>query len=112
MNKRIDKKKQKRTMEAATAASTPNTVVEIKEVQVPVEVKVPVEVQVPAKTPAFFVQYQNAEYTVNDITDRVIADCTAKGHAVENPESLSIYLKPEDGKAYYTLGEFNGYIEL
>ena len=46
------------------------------------------------------------------ITERVIADCNAKGHAVENPEALSIYLKPEDKKAYYTLGGFNGYIEL
>ena len=74
------------------------------------EVKVPVEV--PAKNPAFYVQYQSAEYTVAAITERVIADCNAKGHAVENPEALSIYLKPEDKKAYYTLGGFNGYIEL
>ena len=74
------------------------------------EVKVPVEV--PAKNPAFYVQYQSAEYTVAAITERVIADCNAKGHAVETPEALSIYLKPEDKKAYYTLGGFNGYIEL
>lgn len=107
MNKRIDKKKQKRTLESAvTATATP--VVEIKEVVK--EVKVPVEV--PAKNPAFYVQYQSAEYTVAAITERVIADCNAKGHAVENPEALSIYLKPEDKKAYYTLGGFNGYIEL
>lgn len=112
MNKRIDKKKQKRILESAvTTPGTPATatpVVEIKEVVK--EVKVPVEV--PAKNPAFYVQYQTAEYTVSDITERVIADCNAKGHAVENPEALSIYLKPEDKKAYYTLGEFNGYIEL
>lgn len=109
MNKRIDKKKQKRTLESAvTATATSTPVVEIKEVVK--EVKVPVEV--PAKNPAFYVQYQSAEYTVADITERVIADCNAKGHAVENPEALSIYLKPEDKKAYYTLGEFNGYIEL
>ena len=107
MNKRIDKKKQKRTLESAVTATatssapaTATPVVEIKEVVK--EVKVPVEV--PAKNPAFYVQYQSAE--------RVIADCNAKGHAVENPEALSIYLKPEDKKAYYTLGGFNGYIEL
>ena len=112
MNKRIDKKKQKRTLESAVTATatssapaTATPVVEIKEV-----VKVPVEV--PAKNPAFYVQYQSAEYTVAAITERVIADCNAKGHAVENPEALSIYLKPEDKKAYYTLGGFNGYIEL
>lgn len=113
MNKRIDKKKQKRTLESAVTATatssapaTSTPVVEIKEVVK--EVKVPV----PAKNPAFYVQYQSAEYTVADITERVIADCNAKGHAVENPEALSIYLKPEDKKAYYTLGGFNGYIEL
>lgn len=111
MNKRIDKKKQKRTLESAVTATatssapaTATPVVEIKEVKVPVEV--------PAKNPAFYVQYQSAEYTVAAITERVIADCNAKGHAVENPEALSIYLKPEDKKAYYTLGGFNGYIEL
>ena len=109
MNKRIDKKKQKRTVQStAPATTTANPVVEIKEVVK--EVKVPVEV--PAKAPAFYVQYQNAEYTTTDITERVIADCNAKGHTVENPEALSIYLKPEDKKAYYTLGEFNGSIEL
>ena len=103
MNKRIDKKKQKRTLESAVTATatssapaTATPVVEIKEVVK--EVKVPVEV--PAKNP------------VAAITERVIADCNAKGHAVENPEALSIYLKPEDKKAYYTLGGFNGYIEL
>ena len=111
MNKRIDKKKQKRTLESAVTATatssapaTATPVVEIKEVVK--EVKVPVEV------PAFYVQYQSAEYTVAAITERVIADCNAKGHAVETPEALSIYLKPEDKKAYYTLGGFNGYIEL
>ena len=99
MNKRIDKKKQKRTLESAVTATatssapaTATPVVEIKEVVK--EVKVPVEV--PAKNPAFYVQYQSAEYTVSAITERVIADCNAKGHAVENPEALSIYLKPED----------------
>ena len=101
MNKRIDKKKQKRTLESAVTAtatsSAPATAT---------------PVVVPAKNPAFYVQYQSAEYTVSAITERVIADCNAKGHAVENPEALSIYLKPEDKKAYYTLGGFNGYIEL
>ena len=110
MNKRIDKKKQKRTMQPQTtaASTTQAPVVEIKEVVK--EVKVPVEV--PAKTPAFYIQYKNAEYTVNAITERVIADCNFKGQAVEDPSALSIYLKPEDNKAYYTLGDFSGYIEL
>ena len=119
MNKRIDKKKQKRTIESAVTATAPSSapatatpVVEIKEVVKEVKVPVEVPVEVPAKTPAFYVQYQSAEYTVADITERVIADCNAKGHAVENPEALSIYLKPEDKKAYYTLEGFNGYIEL
>ena len=77
MNKRIDKKKQKRTLESAVTATatssapaTATPVVEIKEVVK--EVKVPVEV--PAKNPAFYVQYQSAEYTVSAITERVIAD--------------------------------------
>ena len=114
MNKRIDKKKQKRTLESAVTAtatsSAPATATPVVEIKVVKEVKVPVEV--PAKNPAFYVQYQSAEYTVAAITERVIADCNAKGHAVETPEALSIYLKPEDKKAYYTLGGFNGYIEL
>ena len=101
MNKRIDKKKQKRTLESAVTATATSSA---PATATPVEV--------PAKNPAFYVQYQSAEYTVAAITERVIADCNAKGHAVETPETLSIYLKPEDKKAYYTLGGFNGYIEL
>ena len=88
MNKRIDKKKQKRTLESAVTATatssapaTATPVVEIKEVVK--EVKVPVEV--PAKNPAFYVQYQSAEYTVAAITERVIAEC--KGTRCRNSGS-------------------------
>ena len=75
MNKRIDKKKQKRTLESAVTATatssvpaTATPVVEIKEVVK--EVKVPVEV--PAKNPAFYVQYQSAEYTCLLYTSRCV----------------------------------------
>ena len=102
--------KQQQTVRIPNYYYVPDTYTPQSIKEVVKEVKVPVEV--PAKNPAFYVQYQSAEYTVAAITERVIADCNAKGHAVENPEALSIYLKPEDKKAYYTLGGFNGYIEL
>ena len=72
MNKRIDKKKQKRTLESAVTATatssapaTATPVVEIKEVVK--EVKVPVEV--PAKNPAFYVQYQSCLLYTSDAAD-------------------------------------------
>ena len=112
INEELNRYRSELSKAQSDLADAKNALANVKPVtkEVVKEVKVPVEV--PAKNPAFYDQYQSAEYTVAAITERVIADCNAKGHAVENPEALSIYLKPEDKKAYYTLGGFNGYIEL
>ena len=74
MNKRIDKKKQKRTLESAVTATatssapaTATPVVEIKEVVK--EVKVPVEV--PAKNPAFYLLVSDKWRELPDFLQRV-----------------------------------------
>lgn len=96
MNKRMDKKKQKRQvlsnntpmMEAVAAPSAKETV-------------------------NFFIQYQDQEYIETDIISQVKDACLAQGASKEEMLTISIYLKPEDKKAYFTYGEGkSGFVEL
>lgn len=92
MNKRIDKKKQQRKTEIISAA--------------------------PAKTESkteinFYVQYQDQEYLAKEVIEKVKEKCQAEGLASEDLNTLSIYLKPEDKKVYYTVdGGISGSVSL
>lgn len=93
MSKRLDKKRQKRIVE--TPSVTPE----------------------PAKQPEtavdFYIQYQNQEYLEKEIIEKVKEKCKEEGTAPLDLKSLSIYLKPEEQKAYYTFNENgSGFIEL
>lgn len=98
MSKRIDKKKLKRQNEAA-----------VNSVQ-----------SVPAQAPVkedcgqvdFFIQYQDQEYLEKEILETIKEKCKAEGTEISGSEKLSVYLKPEDKKAYYTYAGISGYIEL
>ena len=99
MSKRIDKKKLKRQNEAA-----------VNSVQ-----------SVPAQAPVkedcgqvdFFIQYQDQEYLETEIVSRVRESCLLNGASSDELNTISIYLKPEDKKAYFTYGENkSGFIEL
>ena len=96
MNKRMDKKKQKKQ----TAVSN-TSVVETAAAPVAKE------------TINFFIQYKDQEYLETDIISKVKDSCLAGGASKEEMETISIYLKPEDKKAYFTYGENkSGFIEL
>ena len=93
MSKRLDKKKLKRQ---TTAIESPIA-----------------ETSAPKETINFFIQYQDQEYLETEIVSRVRESCLLNGASSDELNTISIYLKPEYKKAYFTYGENkSGFIEL
>lgn len=93
MSKRLDKKKLKRQ---TTAIESPIA-----------------ETSASKETINFFIQYQDQEYLEAEIVSRVRESCLLNGASSDELNTISIYLKPEDKKAYFTYGENkSGFIEL
>ena len=93
MSKRLDKKKLKRQ---TTAIESPIA-----------------ETSASKETIIFFIQYQDQEYLETEIVSRVRESCLLNGASSDELNTISIYLKPEDKKAYFTYGEDkSGFIEL
>lgn len=99
MSKRIDKKKLKRQSET-TAATTVSTAA------------APAPVERVCEQVDFFIQYQNQEYLEREILEKIKEKCKAEGTEITGAEKLSVYLKPEDQKAYYTYAGISGSIDL
>lgn len=58
---------------------------------------------------ATFVQFGGNEYTITDLTEKVTAAFVEEGNKASAIKSLEIYVKPEEGKAYYVVnGEAEG----
>lgn len=94
MNKRLDKKKQQRRTETVNTPAKANVPVVTTEVN-------------------FYIQYQDQEYLEKEITASVKEKCQAEGISLEELKTLSIYLKPEDKKVYYTTDtQISGSIDL
>lgn len=118
MSRRIDKKKNKKYNAATAVKPAEPTVPSVESVE---PALVPTESEVLSTVPAestalpvpFYIQYQNSEYLEQDIVAKVTDQCTANGVTSAELQNLTIYLKPEDKKAYFTYGENkNGFIEL
>ena len=93
MSKRLDKKKLKRQ---TTAIESPIA-----------------ETSASKETINFFIQYQDQEYLETEIVSGVRESCLLNGASSDELNTISIYLKPEDKKAYFTYGENkSGFIEL
>ena len=93
MSKRLDKKKLKRQ---TTAIESPIA-----------------ETSASKETIHFFIQSQDQEYLETEIISRVKESCLLNGASSDELNTISIYLKPEDKKAYFTYGEDkSGFIEL
>lgn len=93
MSKRLDKKKLKRQ---TTAIESPIA-----------------ETSASKEAINFFIQYQDQEYLETEIVSRVRESCLLNGASSDELNTISIYLKPEDKKAYFTYGENkSGFIEL
>lgn len=93
MSRRIDKKRQK---QAAQVIQTPAAPCEAA----------------PAQKISFYIQYQNEEYLESEIVARITEQCKADGASEAELAELSVYLKPEDRKAYYTYNGKNGVVDL
>ena len=93
MSKRMDKKKLKKQTTAIESSIA--------------------ETSAHKETINFFIQYQDQEYLETEIISRVKESCLLNGASSDELNTISIYLKPEDKKAYFTYGEDkSGFIEL
>ena len=123
MSRRTAKKRLKKINQVqAPAAATPvSTSVTENQDSVPTSeaanaqnaaAEIPAVSSVPeAKAPSYemFLQYQNAEFRIENIAQRVLEKCTAEGM---DSSELKIYVKPEDRKAYYACAGGSSYIDL
>ncbi len=64
-----------------------------------------------ALTPEVFVEFGGAKYECSDIAERCKSDFKEK-HPGERIRSCRVYIKPEDGMAYYVINELADKIEL
>ncbi len=58
-----------------------------------------------ALKPEIFVQFQDKEGIVEDAVEKAKAQFVAEGHRESSIKSLRVYLKPEDGAAYYVIND-------
>lgn len=61
----------------------------------------------------FFVQYQGNEFEEKEVITKIKDLWKEEGNKVKDLKELDIYVKPEEGKAYYTInGEIGGNIDI
>lgn len=110
---------------AVPAASV--SAVEAKTTEKPTETKAVVKEEVKkapkkrtARKPAekenqteVFVEYYGQQSSVEEIANKVKETFVSEGHRPSTIKSLKLYLKPEDGSAYYVINEkFAGRVDL
>ena len=67
----------------------------------------------PAKTANVFVQFNGQEWDTAALVEQVKAAYIAEGHRVSSIKELNLYVKPEDGKAYYAINQkITGSVDL
>jgi len=54
-------------------------------------------------TETIFLQFGGKEISITEVRDAVMANYDAVKKGEDSPEDVRIYLKPEDGKAYYVI---------
>ena len=64
----------------------------------------------PPLAPELYVEFSGKQYNVTDIIDRAKADYRAT-HKV-GVQSCKVYIKPEEGAAYYVINKVSGKLEL
>lgn len=65
------------------------------------------------KVEEIYLQTGGQEWNVSDCKERAVAAFVAEGHKASSVKKLVMYLKPEEGKAYYVINdEVNGSIDL
>jgi len=61
---------------------------------------------------SLYFQYAGESYNADEIVKAVKADWVAMGNKVKDMSDAKIYVKPEDGKAYYVVNEVTYSINL
>ena len=75
--------------------------------------KQPAAKAAPQKTEDIFVQFGSGEWNVSELAERAKAAYLDEGHRAASIKKLCLYVKPEDGKAYYVVNDkAAGNIEL
>ncbi len=60
-----------------------------------------------------YLQAGGQEWNITDCRERAAAAYTAQGHTDASIKKLTVYLKPDEGKAYYVVNDAeNGSIDL
>ena len=60
-----------------------------------------------------YLQAGGQEWNITDCRERAAAAYTAQGHTAASIKKLTVYLKPDEGKAYYVVNDAeNGSIDL
>lgn len=56
-------------------------------------------------TEEIYLQTGGGEWNVTDCRERAVAAYVAEGHKAADVKKLVVYLKPEEGKAYYVVND-------
>ena len=59
----------------------------------------------PEKVEEMVLQYQEWEWNLAAVKEKVLAAYAGEGHRVSAVRKLAIYLKPEEYKAYYVIND-------
>ena len=59
----------------------------------------------PKKAEEMILQFQEGEWDLSAVKEQVVAAYVAEGHRASAIKKLTIYLKPEEGKAYYVIND-------
>ena len=61
--------------------------------------------QKPEKVEELFLEFEGEQWNISDCKERAIAAYVAEGHRVSGIHKLTVYLKPEERKAYYVVND-------
>lgn len=113
VKKVVEKKEPVKKVAKATVKDTVKEVVaapEVKEtvVKAPEPVKekaAPVKKASVNVSEEVFVQFGNSEVLTKDIVEKVKAAYVAEGHTADSVKKIRVYIKPEEGMAYYVVND-------
>ena len=57
------------------------------------------------KVEEMILQFQEGEWDLSAVKEQIVAAYVAEGHRASAIKKLTIYLKPEERKAYYVINE-------
>lgn len=96
---------------AAAAVETPAAeAAEAKETKTRKAAKAPARRGRPPLAPELYVEFGGKQYNVTDVIERAKADYRTT-HKV-GVQSCKVYVKPEEGAAYYVINKVSGKLEL